>query len=107
MSHNKLPFREQSLHCRRNGESILPAIHHFSLRGTPLRKIDGRYYAPCPWAGGCTCPTGGTVMIHPKTGTFRCPLCAPHGGDTVTYHQTASRLTYAQALDWLTIPEEV
>jgi|GEM_PF-3396445 len=99
---NNTRFSGQS-HCVANNHSGLPsAADYFRQIGTPLREHGDSHYAPCPWAGGWTCPTRGTVKVDPQTGTFCCPLCAPDGGDTVTYHQLANHQTYAHALDLLT-----
>ena len=102
---NNSRFSGQS-HCAINNRSALPsATDYFQQIGTPLREHGGSHYAPCPWAGGRTCPTHGSVKVDTQTGAFHCCLCAPHGGDTLTYHQFAHRQTYAQSLDLLTTRE--
>ena len=101
------PSGGQSEHDTIPCRITLSAADYFLLEGIPLRKSGTTHLAPCPWAGGRTCPTNGTVVVHPETGAFLCRQCAPDGGDTVTYHQMARRLTYHQAVDGLASPVEV
>lgn len=102
---NNSRFSGQS-HCAINNRSALPsATDYFQQIGTPLREHSGSHYAPCPWAGGRTCPTHGSVKVDLQTGAFQCPLCAPDGGDTLTYHRLANCLTHALAFDALTVTE--
>jgi len=93
-------------HCATDNHSGLPsAADFFQQIGTPLRQHDDTHYAPCPWTGGWTCPTHGTVKVDRQTGEFHCPLCASNGGDALTYHQLANRLSYVQAVACLTCVE--
>jgi hypothetical protein len=71
--------------------------------GLSVRKSGDSHYVPCPWVSGHTCPTHCTVQIDPDAGRLVCPLCAPDGGDIVTYDQLANRRTYAQALEALIV----
>ena len=99
---NNTRFSGQSP-CATDNHSALPsATDYYRQIGLPLQKHGDDHLAPCPWAGGQTCPTHGTVRVDPETGAFCCSLCASDGGDTLTYHQLANRQTYAQALDLLT-----
>ena len=52
---------------------VLPTFSRYLQQaGLSVKKSCDAHYVPCPWVGGHTCPTHGTVQIDPDAGRFAC-----------------------------------
>lgn len=95
MQMSKLPLFDPQLSNETRGRLAL--AEYLAAVGLPLRTVGCDHVAPCPYVGGRACPSGGVVKVDIETDRFKCPLCAPDGGDAVTYHQLTSRVEYSLA----------